>query len=240
MKKITVLVVDDHTVVREGLRALLALEPDMDVVGEAEDGRHAVTLARQLRPDVVVMDVAMPLLNGLEATRQVVKHCLSTGVLVLSSHTDEECVRQMLEAGASGYVLKHSAPSELSTAIREVRRGNKFLSPPLAKQIREREKMISESYGRKKSLELTEREAEVLDLVARGRSNREAANELGISIKTIEKHRQQVMNKLNIHEIAGLTRYALSKRNADIVGSNHPGRQRGATECINEGRKQGL
>jgi len=239
MKKITVLLVDDHTVVREGLRALLALEPDMDVIGEAEDGRHAVTLAKQLRPDVVVMDVAMPSLNGLEATRQIARHCLGTGVLVLSSHTDEECVRQMLDAGATGYVLKHSAPHELSTAIREVRHGNKFLSPPLVKHIREREKMINESYGRKKSLELTERETEVLELVASGLSNREAANQLGISIKTIEKHRQQVMNKLNIHEIAGLTRYAISRRGVEDVNPSHSG-QRGAETCVTPSRKQGL
>jgi DNA-binding NarL/FixJ family response regulator len=212
MKKITVLIVDDHMVVREGLRALLASEPDIEVIGEAEDGRSAVQFAKRNPPDVVVMDVAMPLLNGFEATRQILKNCPGAGVLVLSSHNDEECVEQLLKAGAAGYIIKQCASSDLSTGIREVRRGNTFLSPSIARHIRDREKMLSESYGRKKSLELTSREAEVLRLVAGGFSNREAADELGISIKTIEKHRQQVMNKLNIHEVAGLTRYAISRK----------------------------
>src|SRR5262245_9457548 len=118
MKKITVLIVDDHTVVREGLRALLAAEPDIQVIGEASDGREAVSLARQNPPHVVVMDVAMPLLNGRAATRQIVKNCLNSAVLVLSSHTDEQCVQELLKAGAAGYVIKHCAASELSAAIR--------------------------------------------------------------------------------------------------------------------------
>jgi len=221
MKKITVLIVDDHTVVREGLRALLASEPDIEVVGEASDGQEAVQFARRNPPRVVVMDVAMPLLNGLGATRQIVKNCLNSAVLVLSSHTDEECVEQLLKAGAAGYVIKHCAASELSNAIREVQQGRKFLSPSVARRMREHERMVSESYGRKKSLELTAREMEVLTLVTEGLSNKEAADRLGISIKTIEKHRQQVMNKLNIHEIAGLTRYAISRRGVEPVTLNH-------------------
>jgi DNA-binding NarL/FixJ family response regulator len=209
MKKISVVLVDDHTVVREGLRALLANEQDIEVVGEAPDGRRALTMVKQSPPDVVVMDVAMPLLNGMDATRQIARMCRSTGVLVLSSYTDEECVDQLLKAGAAGYLSKQTAANELPQAIREVRRGNRYFSPSIARQLQERQKARREEYGEKK--ELTEREAEVLELVATGYSNKESAEQLGISIKTIEKHRQQVMNKLNIHETAGLTRYAISK-----------------------------
>jgi len=209
MKKITVVLVDDHTVVREGLRALLANEPDIEVVGEAPDGRRALALVKQSQPDVVVMDVAMPLLNGMDATRQILRISRSTGVLVLSSYTDEECIDQLLKVGAAGYLSKQSAANDLPKAIREVRRGNRYFSPSIARQLQERQKARQEDYGEKK--ELTEREAEVLELVATGFSNKESADQLGISIKTIEKHRQQVMNKLNIHETAGLTRYAISK-----------------------------
>jgi DNA-binding NarL/FixJ family response regulator len=209
MKKIRVLLVDDHTVVREGLRALLSNEQDIEVIGEAPDGRRALALAKQSPPDVVVMDVAMPLLNGMDATKQIVRSLRSTAVLVLSSYTDEECVSELLKAGAAGYLSKQSAAEELAKAIREVRRGNKYFTPAIARQLLEQEKARRENYG--ESTELTEREAEVLQLVATGYSNQESANELGISIKTIEKHRQQVMNKLKIHETAGLTRYAISK-----------------------------
>jgi DNA-binding NarL/FixJ family response regulator len=202
MKKITVLLVDDHTIVREGLRALLAVEQDIEVIGEAADGRQAIALAKQNPPDVIVMDVAIPLLNGMEATRQIVKNCPDTAVLVLSSYTDEECVRRLLKAGAAGYLAKQTAANELPKAIRDVRLGNRCLSPSIAKQLQKQEQRAG--------IELTLREAEVLQLVAEGLSNRQSADELGISIKTIEKHRQQVMNKLNIHETAGLTRYALS------------------------------
>jgi len=204
-----VVLVDDHTVVREGLRALLDNEPDIEVVGEAPDGRRALTMVKQCQPDVVVMDVAMPLLNGMDATRQILRECRSTGVLVLSSYTDEECVDQLLKAGAAGYLTKQSAANDLPKAIREVRRGNRYFSPSIARQLQDRQKTRQEDYGEKR--ELTVREAEVLSLVATGYSNKESASQLGISIKTIEKHRQQVMNKLNIHETAGLTRYAISK-----------------------------
>ena len=203
MKKITVLLVDDHTVVREGLRALLEAEQDLEVIGEAADGKQALTLAKESPPDVIVMDVAMPLLNGLETTRQIVKNYPDTAILVLSSYTDQECVSQLLKAGAAGYLAKQTAANELPKAIREVRRGNQFFSPAIARQLQQQGE-------RGANIELTLREAEVLQLVAEGLSNKQSANELGISIKTIEKHRQQVMNKLNIHETAGLTRYALT------------------------------
>lgn len=212
MKKISVLLVDDHTVVRQGLRALLKAEEDIEVIGEAENGRQAVALARKTPPDVVVMDVAMPMLNGLEATRQILKSCSNTKVLVLTSYSDDECVQQLMQAGATGYLIKQTAANDLLKAIREVQKGNAFFSPSVAKRLRDqcREAFNSGSSTRKPG-ELTSREAEVLQLIAEGFSNKQIAAELCISIKTVEKHRQQVMNKLNIHDVAGLTRYALSR-----------------------------
>jgi DNA-binding NarL/FixJ family response regulator len=222
MKKIGVLLVDDHTVVRQGLRALLKSEEDVEVVGEAENGRQAVMLARKAPPDVVVMDVAMPLLNGLEATRQILKIQPPPKVLVLTSYSDDECVEQLMQAGASGYLIKQTAANDLLKAIREVYRGNAFFSPSIAKRLRDQcRQAFTTGRGVKKTGELTSREAEVLQLIAEGFSNKQIAAELTISIKTVEKHRQQVMNKLNIHDVAGLTRYAISKgmveRNAPAV-----------------------
>ncbi|HEY5913616.1 MAG TPA: response regulator transcription factor [Verrucomicrobiae bacterium] len=212
MKRIGVLLVDDHTVVRQGLRALLQSVEDLEIVGEAENGRQAVMLARKTLPDVVVMDVAMPLLNGVEATRQILKLVPSVKVLVLTSYGDDECVDQLLEAGAAGYLLKQTAANDLIRAIHEVQRGNTFFSPPIAKRLRQnRRDAFASGHPGKKGGELTCREAEVLQLIAEGFSNKQIAGELGISIKTVEKHRQQVMNKLNIHDVAGLTRYAISK-----------------------------
>jgi DNA-binding NarL/FixJ family response regulator len=212
MKKISVLLVDDHTVVRQGLRALLKAEEDMEVVGEAENGRQAVILAKKTPPDVVVMDVAMPMLNGLEATRQILKGVPGTKVLVLTSYGDDECVQQLMHAGATGYLIKQTAANDLLKAIREVQRGNAFFSPSIAKRLRDQcREAFSNGQPARKSTELTSRESEVLQLIAEGFSNKQIAAELAISIKTVEKHRQQVMNKLNIHDVAGLTRYAISK-----------------------------
>ncbi len=213
MHKIKVLLVDDHTVVRQGLRALLAAEQDIEVAGEAENGRQAVQLARDLSPDVVVMDIAMPVLNGLEATRQILRAAPGTKVLVLSSYSDDDFVQQLTEAGVSGYLVKHTAGNELLKAIREVSRGNAFFSPAIAKRLRDHCREISGQgqTGKKRSPALTTREAEVLQLIAEGRANKQIAAELCISIKTVEKHRQQVMNKLGIHDVAGLTRHAIAK-----------------------------
>ncbi|HXU78333.1 MAG TPA: response regulator transcription factor [Methylomirabilota bacterium] len=212
MKKISVLLVDDHTVVRQGLRALLKAEEDMEVIGEAENGRQAVMLAKKTPPDVVVMDVAMPMLNGLEATRQILRGAPGTKVLVLTSYGDDECVQQLMQAGATGYLIKQTAANDLLKAIREVQRGNAFFSPSIAKRLRDQcREAFSNGQPAKKSTELTSRESEVLQLIAEGFSNKQIAAELEISIKTVEKHRQQVMNKLNIHDVAGLTRYAISK-----------------------------
>jgi DNA-binding NarL/FixJ family response regulator len=212
MKKIGVLLVDDHTVVRQGLRALLRAEEDIEVLGEAENGRQAVALAKKNPPDVVVMDVAMPQLNGLEATRQILKLMPNTKILVLTSYGDDECVEQLMHAGAAGYLIKQTAANDLLKAIREVQRGNAFFSPAIAKRLRDQcRQVFSTGQPARKSVELTSREAEVLQLIAEGYSNKQIASELAISIKTVEKHRQQVMNKLNIHDVAGLTRYAISK-----------------------------
>ena len=167
MKKISVLLVDDHTVVRQGLRALLKAEEDMEVVGEAENGRQAVMLARKTPPDVVVMDVAMPMLNGLEATRQILKSVPGVKVLVLTSYGDEECVQQLMQAGATGYLIKQTAANDLLKAIREVQRGNAFFSPAVAKRLRDQcREAFSNGQPARKSGELTSRESEVLQLIA--------------------------------------------------------------------------
>jgi len=212
MKKISVLLVDDHTVVRQGLRALLQAEEDIEVAGEAENGRQAVGMARKAPPDVIVMDVAMPLLNGLEATKQILKNQPGSKILVLTSYGDDDCVEQLMRAGAAGYLIKQTAANELLKAIREVHRGNAFFSPAIAKRLRDQcREAFSTGHTASKSGQLTSRESEVLQLIAEGFSNKQIAAELGISIKTVEKHRQQVMNKLSIHDVAGLTRYAISK-----------------------------
>lgn len=213
MEKIKVLLVDDHTVVRQGLRVLLEAEQDITIVGEAETGRQAVQLARKLAPDVIVMDIAMPNLNGLEATRQILKEAPASKILVLSSYADDEYVHQLTEAGAAGYLLKQTAATELIKAIREARKGNAFFSPSISKRLLDhyREAFLKGVPVRKRTELLTSREAEVLQLIAEGKPNKQIASDLCISIKTVEKHRQQLMNKLNIHEVAGLTRYAIAR-----------------------------
>jgi DNA-binding NarL/FixJ family response regulator len=213
MQNIKVLIADDHTIVRQGFRALLEAQKDITVVGEAETGRQAVRMAISLQPDVVVMDVAMPLLNGLEATRQIVKDVPGTRVLVLSSYSDDEYVRQVTEIGAAGYLLKQTAAEDLIKAIREARNGNAFFSPAISKRLLEncRDAFLNGVPAGARTAKLTSREAEVLQLVAEGSVNKQIAGELCISVKTVEKHRQEVMNKLNIHHVAGLTRYAISR-----------------------------
>jgi len=219
MEKIKVLLVDDHTVVRQGLRVLLEAEQDIEIVGEADTGRQAVQMTRKLTPDVVVMDIAMPNLNGLEATRQILKEMPKAKVLVLSSYSDDEYVHQMTEAGAAGYLLKQTAATDLIKAIREARKGNAFFSPSISKRLLDqcREAFVHGGPIKKQAGRLTSREAEVLQLIAQGQANKQIAAELSISIKTVEKHRQQVMNKLNIHDVAGLTRHAIAK---GIIESN--------------------
>ena len=212
MQKITVLLADDHTIVRQGLRALLEAEEDMMVVGEAENGRQAVQLAKRLQPNVVVMDIAMPQLNGLEATRQLTKESPKIHVIILSSYSDDEYVQQLTDAGASGYLVKQTAATDLVAAIREAKKGNAFFSPAISKRLLDHYRSsLNRSPDQKKPTRLTPREMEVLQLIAEGYANKQIAGELFISIKTVEKHRQQLMHKLDIHDVASLTRYAISK-----------------------------
>jgi DNA-binding NarL/FixJ family response regulator len=212
MERITVLLAEDHTIVREGLRALLNAQSDIEVVGEAQTGRQAVQLAKRLRPDVVVMDIAMPLLNGLEATRQILKAVRATKVLILSGYSDDEYIRQAVMLGAAGYLIKQTSADSLSKAVREVQKGNTFFSPSIVDRVR-RFHEESPQGGRvlkKNKAALSSREVEVLQLIAEGKANKQIAVELGISVKTVEKHRQHLMSKLDRHDTAGLTRYAIA------------------------------
>lgn len=214
MKRITVLLAEDHQIVREGFRSLLEHEPDIEVVGEAATGRMAVQLTRKLRPAVVVMDIAMPLLNGLEATRQIRKEFPTTKVLILSAHSDDAYVEQVAGLGAAGFLLKQTSSHALANAIREVQKGNTCYSPPLAKHLRSQKSQKSragvEQFS-KRTNHLSSREVEVLQLIAEGKPNKQVAAELGVSFKTVDKHRQHLMGKLNIHDVAGLTRYAIAE-----------------------------
>ena len=212
MKRIAVLLVEDHTIVRQGLRLLIEAEGDIQIVGEAKTGREAVQMARNIRPEVIVMDIAMPLLNGLQATRQILKDLPSTKVLILSAHSDPEYVDQVVKIGALGYLVKQSSGDVLAMAIRELQKGKTFFSPAIAKRLKEDYQRSSDGVGlqRKSTTALTSREAELLQMIAEGHVNKQIASELGISIKTVEKHRQHLMEKLNIHDIAGLTRFAIA------------------------------
>jgi DNA-binding NarL/FixJ family response regulator len=217
MKQITVLLAEDHMIVREGFRKLLAAEADLKVVGEAQTGRQAVALAKKLRPAVVVMDIAMPLLNGLEATRQIRKAIPGAKVLMLSAHSDDAYVEQSIAFGAVGFLLKQTSSHDLSRAIREVQKGNTFFSPSIAKRLHDQKLPAAGRPLRKRVARLSSREMEVLQLIAEGQANKQVAGELGISIKTVEKHRQSLMQKLHIHDVAGLTRYAIG---AGIIESS--------------------
>src|SRR5580765_1073725 len=211
MTNISVLLVDDHTIVRQGLKALLNSEKNITIAGEAQTGREAVDLVSQLWPAVVIMDLAMPRLNGAEATRQILKAVPSAKVIVLSTYGDDEHVQQALAAGAAAYLLKQTAAEDVVDAIREVSKGNAYFSPAIAKRLREQTVQQSGETPRTPDVELTQREAEVLQLIAEGYANKQIAAELNLSVKTVEKHRQQVMQKLGIHNIAGLVRHAAAK-----------------------------
>lgn len=212
MSKIRVLICDDHTILREGIRLLLNSQPDIEVVGEAMDGRVAVDQARALKPDVILMDIAMPLLNGLEATKQIHRDNPNVHVLVLTMYESDEYVAQMLEAGASGYVLKKVAGSELANAIRAVYQGEAFLYPSITKRLIEDYLRRVETGQERASLDsLTDREREVLQLIAEGHTNKEIADMLSLSIRTVENHRAHVMQKLGIHDRGDLIKYAIQK-----------------------------
>ena len=221
MSTISVLLVEDHAIVREGLRILLSIEKDIQVAGEASNGREAIRQARKLRPDVIVMDIAMPLLNGFEATRQIVEALPGTKILILSAHSDDAYVERVMSLGAAGYIIKQTAAHVLPEAIRKVYRGNRFFSHTISKrldqQLQKKRQAGAPPSGGKDPARLTSRESEVLQLIAEGKANKESAGELHISIKTVEKHRQSLMNKLNIHDTAGLTRHAIA---AGIIESS--------------------
>jgi DNA-binding NarL/FixJ family response regulator len=211
-KQITVLLAEDHAVVRQGLCALLKTDGHFRMVGEARNGREAVEMAQAHRPDVILMDIAMPVLNGLEATRQILTANPAARVIVLSAHSDDEYIERMNAAGVAGFLEKQTSAEILATAIREVAKGGTFFSPGVARRMQEAKSKPRNRDGLVKanSARLTSRESEVLQLVAEGSANKQVAAELGISIKTVEKHRQHLMDKLNIHDTAGLTRYAIS------------------------------
>lgn len=213
MNPIRILLADDHAILREGIRALLEDQADLQVVGEAADGRRAVELACALKPDVVVMDIGMPLLNGIEATRQIKRDCPTVAILVLTMHDNEEYISQLLEAGAGGYVLKRAASGELVTAIRAVAAGQNYLSPSITHLIVEG--YVSGKTAAKASLDafdrLTAREREVLQLVAEGHTNSQIAKLLGISLKTVKAHRSNLMQKLHLHDRGELIKIAIQR-----------------------------
>ena len=216
MEKIRILLADDHTLMRSGIRALLEDEPGLTVIGEAEDGRSAVAQACKLGPDLVIMDIAMPLLNGLEATRQIRQQCPHVRVLILSMHDNEEYIRQVLEAGAMGYILKDAAARELISAIRSVYRGEAVLSPAVTRLVIEDYLRWGGTRPQAESDGLSPREREVLQLIAEGYTNKQIAEILSISIKTVQAHRNNLMGKLDLHDRGELIKYAIQKKIIEI------------------------
>lgn len=213
MSKIRILLADDHAILRAGLVRLLGEEKDIEVVGEAENGREAVQKALELHPDIVLMDIGMPVMNGMEATKQIKKRDADVKVLVLTMHDNEEYLFQVLQAGAAGYVLKKAADSDLVNAIHVVSRGDCFLYPSAAKMVVE-DYLNKLKHGQEPTSSfdtLTDREREILTLVAEGHTNREIAETLFISVKTVETHKANIMEKLNLHKRAELVKYAIKK-----------------------------
>ena len=209
MKPIIVLLAEDHAVVRESFRAMLEMEADLEVVAEARNGRAAIALTLKLRPEVVLMDIAMPLLNGLEATRQLIGAWPEARVLMLSAHSDDAYVQRSMEVGARGFLLKQASSHVVCDAIREVHHGRRYFCPAVTKRLRDMKAQVVSAGKAVKTSGLTAREMEVLQLIAEGKANKETATELGIGVKTVEKHREHLMQKLAIHDTAGLTRYAI-------------------------------
>ncbi len=216
MDKIRILLADDHTLMRDGLRSLIEAEPDLCVVGEAEDGRSALKLAGEVCPDVILMDIAMPLLNGLEATRQLKHDCPQAKVLILTMHEHEDYIRQALAAGAQGYILKDATAGELLEAIRAVSRGEVVLSPAITRLVVENYLRWGDVQREAESNGLSRREREVLQLIAEGYSNKQIAEILSLSIKTIQTHRMNLMSKLDLHNRADLIKYAIQRKIIDI------------------------
>jgi DNA-binding NarL/FixJ family response regulator len=211
MSKIRVLIADDHAIVREGVRALLKLADDIEVVGEATNGQEAIEAARALSPDVILMDIAMPGLGGLEATLEIRKENPAAKILVLTQYEDREYIRRFLKAGVSGYVLKKSAGADLGATIRAVNRGGLVLDPEVAREAMREQAAAAASGGSDLYDSLTDREKQVLKLVAEGRSNKEVAELLDISVKTAMSHREHIMQKLDLHSRTELIKFALQK-----------------------------
>ena len=222
MKTITAFLADDHAIFREGLRLLLQSDNEVDVVGEAANGRQAVAEVARLQPDVVLMDIAMSLLNGIDATRRITREVPATKVLMLSSYSDDQNVQRALEAGAAGYVMKETASQELLHAIHEIGKGTAFFTPLIAMRLLQRWKNRELPLSARATQPLTNRQRDVVQLIAEGYSNKQMAALLCISIKTVDKHRQALMDKLNIHEVATLTRYAVSHGVVEAEAYNHP------------------
>jgi DNA-binding NarL/FixJ family response regulator len=212
MSEIRVLLADDHDVLRKGIRFLLAAEPGITVVGEASDGRSAVRLAGDLQPDVVIMDIAMPELNGIEAASQITRRS-GSAIIILSMYSDEEYILRALSAGAKGYLLKDAAEPDLLRAVRSVARGKPFFSPAVAEVLLDDYVQRLQREGRQDTYDLlTDREKEVLQLLAEGKTNKEVANLLNLGVSTVETHRVNLMQKLNVHNTAELVLYAVKKK----------------------------
>jgi two-component system response regulator NreC len=217
MLKTRVLIAEDHAILREGLRALLSSSSDLEVIGEAEDGQEAVNLARQLKPDLILMDLSMPNMNGTEAIRTIKRHNPVTKLIALTVHKTEEYVRATLDAGATGYILKDDTHHDLLTAIASVRKGKVYLSPGICGKVVNgflepaTYNATSTSWSR-----LTVREREVTKLIAEGRKSREVAEQLSVSLKTVEKHRSNLMRKLDLHSVSAVTKYAIENNLVEL------------------------
>lgn len=216
MSEITVLVVEDHTIVRQGIVNLINKEDDITIVGEADNGRQAIKLCREKKPTIIVMDLAMPHPNGIEATHIIKKECPKTKIIILSMYSEEEYIFKVIDAGASGYLTKKNAAEDLIKAIRAVHDGKAFFSPEVSKTVMNSYHLMVKKYGtfdeESEKKKLTSRELEVLQLIAEGYTSKKISEELHISTNTVQRHREKIMKKTEIHDVAGLTRYALEKR----------------------------
>lgn len=210
-ESIRVLIVDDHAIVREGLKAVLQTDRSLQIVGEAANGRQAIEAVKSLKPQVVLIDLIMPLMDGIEATKEILRQFPAVHVLVLSSYPEKDLVERALAVGATGYLLKHSASGEVVKAIHQVHKGAPYFSAPISKMLIALGELLPSNKIVPPHARLTPRQSEVLRLIAEGQCNKQIADSMDISIKTVEKHRQELMLRLDIHTIAGLTRYALAK-----------------------------
>lgn len=217
-KKIKLLLVDDHPVVRKGIRSCLDGLENLEIVDDATDGQEAVKKVRELRPDIVLMDIDMPNMNGLDATKHIRQEFPTTRVLILTVHTNKEYVLQIIRSGAQGYVLKDASPAELVRAVESVDGGEPFFSPDVSQMVLGQYLAEAREEDSATSTKLTNRERQVLAMIAEGQSNKEMANQLGVGVRTIETHRERVMDKLNIHTVAGLTKYAITNGIAKLEG----------------------